>query len=360
MFQSKWNFSRILFGCGIALIFLLQINNSCLHAAVSNLTKIRCHLYEEGGSPVKVRIAMDFSGAPCKLDLLKSDDPLGDVPEGFVEDFVIAAAEAANTDAIGQASITYGNTKGTLSIKFIGNSIHVAVIKDLELQKSKFHYLEDVAYTDMNIQKRTGMPVPVKPPKVIAEIPLMKADTQISIPDTLTPVEETAASVEESIPDTGLTTYAGTTFAPDTVYIEKIIHDTVYLEKIVYIETGAKPNKLLSTTCEFYDHWWNEPYFKLTFRFTKHTEKVTFKKTSRQPKDTPENYNAQFVINQIDQNAPAVFDDMYVKYERCSDKIYIGQEGNKCYILALKGTTFKTTGIYYDEYNNLAFLRLYY
>ncbi len=332
MKQSNKSFNRMPILTGLVIVLLLQFGATALYA--SDLTQVRCHRYEEGGKPVKVRLSLDFDGKPEKLSLQKSDDPLGNAPSGYVEDFVIVTEVGAT--AISPVNIKLGNAKGTLNIKIEENTIHVAILKGYELQASTFNYLDEVAYIDMKIAIRTEMPEPKKPPVV------------------------------EKPPEPVVT---------DTVYIEKIIHDTVYIEigttaksapdtvyidRIVYVEKEEELNSLKGIRCENFLHWWNDPHIRISFFFKDHTEKFEIKESTRKLKDIPAGYDVKYVIEYTTKGIPPLFTDVNTNYVRSEEKILLWQAKDKCYILAREGIDLKPRNFGYDENNRLAFLRLTY
>jgi len=323
MTQSNKSFNRMPIITGLAIVLLLQCGATALYA--SALTQVRCHRYEEGGKPVKVRLSLDFDGKPERLSLQKSDDPLGNAPAGYVEDFVIVTQDEASASVISPVNIKLGNAKGTLSIRIEENSIHVAILKGYELQASDFNYLDEVAYIDMKIAIRTRMPEPKKPPVV------------------------------EKPPEP---------VVPDTVYIEKVIHDTVYIareteaklapdtvyvEKIVYVEKGEELNRLTDIRCENFLHWWNNPHIKLSFFFKDHTEKFAVKESNRKLKDIPAGYNVKYVINCTTKGTPPLFTDVNTNYVRSRGKILLWQAKDKCFILAREGIDLKPRDFQYEE-----------
>lgn len=334
MTQSNRNFNRMLILTGLAIVLLLQCGATALYA--SALTQIRCHRYEEGGKPVKVRLSLDFDGKPEILSLQKSDDPLGNAPAGYVEDFVIVTEDEASAAAISPVNIQLGNANGTLNIRIEENTIHVAILKGYELQASEFNYLDKVAYIDLKIAIRTKMPEPKKPPVV------------------------------EKPPEP---------VVPDTVYIEKVIHDTVYIEigsgakpapdtvyieKIVYVEKGEELNKLTGIRCENFLHWWNDPHIKISFFFKDHTEKFDINESTRKLMDTPAGYNVKYVIDCTTKGTPPLFTDVNTNYVRSREKIMLWQAKDKCYILARDGVNLKPRIFQYEENEKLTFLRLTY
>jgi hypothetical protein len=340
-------------------------------------------MYDEGGIPVKVRVAIDFDGSPIKLDLVKSDDPYGKAPKGFIEDFLIVAATDADKDIIKKVTISAGNSSGKLNVITESGAIRVAIIEGYELQSAKFSYLETVAYTDMKIIKRDVKPESKKEPEPIPvpktepkPIPVVKDTTSAKV-DTVAvkPKPEAGKTETKVVPlpvmapvpvptpmvlATGVKTLAipSAEAKTDTVYIEKIVYDTVFVEKIVYIEKGEKPNKLRYIDAEYYDHWSHDPLFRLDFIFTKTAEKLAITELKRGLPNIPEGYTAKYEISQEDKNAPAIFDNAIVNYARTSEKILLVQRSNKCYILVKDGFSVKATKVQYDNFNHIVSLRL--
>ena len=333
MLKSTQSFSRVLIGLVLFCFITFVARDTALYAANSSLKQIRCHRYEEGGKPVKVRISLDFTGKPERLNLQRSDDPFGNVPSGYVEDFIIVTLDEAAADAIDQVNINYGTAKGTLNIRIEDHAIYLAVLKGYELQESSFNYLDadKVAYIDMKLAIRTEMPEPK-----VAEEPA-------AVPDTV--------FIEKVV--------------HDTIYIEigdtaQVVHDTIYIEKIIYVEKGEEFNKLNSIKCQHYVHWWDNPDFRLDLCFSMNTEKLVIEKSRERLDDIPDGYSVQYVIHPRDKGIPQLFDDTYVKYVRCSGKILLKQVQDNYYLLAEEGIVLKPDRFTYDEYNRKACLRLGY
>ena len=329
MIQSKQSINRILIISVLVCFSILVTCNTALFAATSNLQQIRCHRYEEGGLPVKVRLSLDFSDTPERLTLKKADNPFEGVPAGFLKDFIIVTVNQQATNAIAPVNIKYGNADGTLNLSFSGNAVNVAVLKGYELKKSEFKYLDDsnVAYVDMRLAPRTVMPT--RPSEVIH--------------DTI--------FVEKIV--------------HDTVYIEKagaseVVHDTVFVEKIVYVEKGDDVNKLIDITCENFLHWWSDPHLRIDFKFKKDTEKLAVKESKQKLKDTPSDYRVQYVIYSENRSLPTLFDDVPVNYIKCGGKILLKPTKNKCYLLAREGFNFKPHVFTVEESNRISCLRLSY
>ncbi|MCF7810101.1 hypothetical protein K9N50_03840 [bacterium] len=377
MFHSNRSYSLITIGVLLLLAFVLQSSCQYLYAASSNITKVRCHMYDEGGKPVKVRLAIDFDGSPIKLNLVKSDDPYGKAPKGFIEDFLIVATNDADKDGIRKATISAGNSRGMLNVITESDQIRVAITEGYELQSARFNYLETVAYTDMKIIKRTVKPEPKKAPEPKPEPKPVVKDTTSAMVDTAAvkpkPIVEKTTPKVAPVPIVApvpvptpmvAATPVKTQVKPlakaakDTVYIEKIVYDTVFVEKIVYIEKGEKPNKLRYISAKYFDNLWSKPLFKLEFRFTRMAEKLTLSEQKRSLPNIPEGYTPHYVITQENSKAPEIFNNAIVKYARTSGKILIVQRNNKCYILAKDGYSLKATKAQYDDYNHIVTLRL--
>ncbi|NQU05195.1 MAG: hypothetical protein HQ568_03810 [Calditrichaeota bacterium] len=355
MIQSNRSYNLVTIGILLLLAFVLQFTCQDVLAATGNVTKVRCHMYEEGGKPVKVRVAIDFDGSPIKVNLVKSDDPYGEAPKGFIEDFIIVAASGADNDAIGKATISAGNTKGKLNVITESGKIRIAIIEGYELQSAKFSYLETVAYSDMKVITRTVKPEPKKEPKLKA-VPKPKPKPKV-VPVPIAapvPVPTPKVAAKKVKPKAKPTLKTGT----DTVYIDKIIHDTIYVEKIVYIVKGEIPNRLFRITAGYFDTWWNDPYFRLEFKFSKKAENLELSPIKRKLSNIPKGYEPVYAIIQQDKDAPVIFNDVYVNYARTSGKILLLQRNNKCYILAKDGYSVKATKLQYDNFNHIVSLRL--
>ena len=366
----------------VCLVFVIQHTN--IFAAGSKLTRVRCHRYEEGGKPVKVRLSLDFSAKPERLNLVKSDTPLRGVRSGFVEDFIILALDPGASKVFHAAEAQYGNAKGTLDIRIEDDRIHVAIKQEWELQSSKFNYLDEnkVAYIDMRIIKRKKMPQPepVAKPKP-APKPKPKPKVEVSDTTSRPPPVKTLPKIEKkpaviSVPAKETPVAVAKKLAkPDTVFIEKFVFDTVYIEvggkkettpdtiyieKIVYVEKGENINRVVMIRCMHYLHWWNDPHFRIDFRFCLEYEELILKKSRQRIKGMPKGYEVQFVVYPKDKKADDIFINCPVDYVHCTDMIAIMQIGNKCYVLAKEGYSFKPEKIEYDKKLRTASLRLNY
>ncbi len=328
MIHSKQSTGRVLFRFGLICLFILVNCHTALHAATSSLKQIRCHRYEEGGLPVKVRLSLDFTAKPERLTLKKADDPFTGAPAGYLTDFVIMSADKRAAGAIKPVNVRYTNAEGTINLAFADNTIHLAVIKGYELQKSEFKYLDEdnVAYIDLKLSPR--MVMPTRSPKVVHD----------------------TVFVEKII--------------HDTVYVEKAgaetIHDTVFVEKIVYVEKGGNVNKLTGINCRHFLHWWNDPHFRIDFKFKKKVEKLAVKESRQKLKDIPPGYAVQYVIYSENRSLPKLFDDVPVSYTGCGGKLILKPSKNKCYLLVKEGYKFKPHVFTTDAGNRVSSLRLSY
>lgn len=307
----------VLFG----LVFLsLTIVPNHIYSASNSLIQIRCHLYKEGGKPVRIRFALDFQDHPEKLTLLKSDEPYRNVPGDFIEDFIILDSNGKSVSLSGNVKIRYSNAADFVHIALKDQVIHLAVKEDYELTPSTFKYVTDtqVSYVDINIVRRSSRPPP-------SDMETPSATTSTKEMPSPTAMEQTPQTAVEKPAEI---------ISPDTIYLEKIIHDTIFVDKIAETGKESDTNKLTSINCEHCINWWNDPHLKLNFLFNLHPEKLGIIKSTAELDSIPEGYSVQYEIYPLGDNRQLFYQKVEINYEGSEDKILLIQDENRYYLLS--------------------------
>ena len=324
MYLTRQTSNRLLLNVALICLLGLSVMVSAVYAAPSKLEQIRCHRYEEGGIPVRIRLSLDFNGTPERLVVKEAENPFEGVPVGFLKDLKITTENKNAASAVSACPIVYGNTDGSLNITFAGNEILLAALKGYQLMKSDFNYLDEsnVAYVDLSLKPRAV--VPTKPSEA-------KIDT---------------VYIEKIV--------------HDTLYIEKqakTIHDTVYVDRFVYLDE-SKVNVLKWIKCRQSISWWKDPLYKIDFKFSKETQSLTVKEYTKKLPDMPEGYIVKYVIQSEDKTAPLVMGDVDVDYGRGCDKFRLMPVADKCYLLFREGADLKPQTFTSDRGRKQVCLRL--
>ena len=362
MQYNKKNLSRLrLLSSAIFLCAVLCSTSS--YGVDNNLKKVRFHLYEEGIKPLKVRIALDFQVSAEKMILRRPERQHPEIPEGFIEDFVLLTENSGSAHLIAPVEIAYKNAADIMRVVIADHVIHVAVESIYELKQSHFNYVPQnkVSYIDLEIVERTTKPSVKKQPETPPKKPSIPVDVQTRMPpDSSTGEKQPRGLTVEQKPVEVVkhdTVYAKT---HDTLYIEKMVHDTFILEKVVYVDRGLNVNRLNVVNCEHYVHWWNDPHFKIDFQFSMNTVRLAIKESNDKLLDIPADYKVQYVIYPENDSLTLFHRDVYVNYVRCNGQIMLKQQENKCYLLAKQGYYLKPHEFVYDEVAHVVYIRVRY
>ncbi len=324
---------RITCFIGLALLCMLYPGNTAWGAA-NPLKQIRCHLYELGDRPVSVRIALDFQSKPERMILQPSETTPDGTPRGFVEAFLISTESTSSRGLINPVNFLYTNARKIIHLSVINHEIHIAVNEDFTLQQSKFKYIPEsnVSYIDLELAQRSET----------------RSDVEAA--------RDTAQNKDEVKRDTVILEK----FIRDTVFIREIVRDTVAVEKLVYTEDEEIANRLLEVSCEHFVHWWSDPHFKLDFKFNLKAAKLTIKRTGKRLEDLPEGYDVQYVICPEGDNPDLFGEDVKINYIRNNGKLLLKLDKSGCYLLARRGCVLKPYEFAYDDYANIAYIRVRY
>lgn len=302
-------------------------------------------MYFDDDRPVRLRLAFDFQTQPEKLTLRKSQEPYKNSRQGFIEDYIVLKNDGKPLDITGNVDYKYGNAIDLINVQIIANVIHVSIDEKYEMRGNSFNYVPDtkVSYVDIDIIRRIN-----KPEKPKEEAPEIKPAMQNK------PV---IASLPLTVIDSAFT---DTVFIEKTVHdtIIKIVHDTVFVDKIVYI--SKSDNKLTDISCEHLVNWWNDPHFRIDFKFSEAPVELNIKACDQILSDAPTGYVAQYIIFPSDTDCGLFIENIDVEYINCDSNIQLIHKNEEYFLLAKGEIRLQPHEFAYDKDKRLSYIRIRY
>ena len=314
-------------------------------AVDNNLLQVRCHMYFDGDRPVRLRLALDFQLQPEKMILKKSQEPYKNSLQGFIEDYIAVKENGNPLDITGNVDYKYGNTKDLVNVRIISDVMRISINEKYEMRGNNFNYVPTtkVSYVDIDIIRRINKPE--KPKETAFEIKPPVQNKPVVAP---TPV----AVIDSAVTDT--------VFIEKTVHdtIIKVVHDTVFVDKIVYI--SKNDNKLTGISCEHLTNWWNDPHYRIDFKFSEAPIELTIETCNEKLNDAPANYITQYKIIPSEADCGLFFENIEVKYTNCDNNILLMYEDEEYFLLAKAEIKLQPHEFAYDYEKKLSYIRIRY
>lgn len=302
-------------------------------------------MYFDDDRPVRLRLALDFQMQPEKMILRKSQEPYKNSLQGFIEDYIALKENGTPLDITGNVDYKYGNTKELINVRIISNIMHISIAEKYEMRGNNFNYVPTtkVSYVDIDIIRRIKKPE--KPKEETPEVKTVALNKPVVTSPPLTVIDSTAADtvfIEKTVHDT----------------IIRVVHDTVFVDKIVYITKSD--NKLTGINCERLTNWWNDPHYRIDFKFSEAPVELTIETCNQKLSDVPAGFITQYKIIPSEVDCGLFFKNIKAKYTNCDNDILIIYKNEEYFLLAKAEIKLQPHEFAYDKDNKLSYIRIRY